>query len=239
MSEEKPPDAGLDESALDVAGLDDAALDDVTPDDAALDDAALDDAALDDIVRRFRRRSERFAATVAGVAETAWGNQSPCAEWTARDVVGHVVDMHQAMLTPVGRALSPAPTVDEDPLAAVHAARADVEAVLVDPTVARTVVGTPMGQTTVARHVDEVVSADLVLHGWDLARATFQDDTIDPAEVERMWPTAVAMPAEMRTPDAFGPGIVVFGPRVAVPDDAPLQDRLLGELGRDPDFTPR
>ena len=38
----------------------------------------------------------------------------------------------------------------------------------------------------------------------------------------------------MRIPDAFGPGIVVFGPEVPVPDDAPLQDRLLGLMGRDP-----
>ena len=37
-----------------------------------------------------------------------------------------------------------------------------------------------------------------------------------------------------RTPGAFGPGVVVFGPRVIVPDDAPMQDRLLGLLGRDP-----
>ena len=42
------------------------------------------------------------------------------------------------------------------------------------------------------------------------------------------------IPAEMRIPDAFGPGIVVFGPEVEVPDDAPLQDRLLGALGRHP-----
>ena len=33
---------------------------------------------------------------------------------------------------------------------------------------------------TVAEHIDQVVSADLVLHGWDLARATGQDETMDP-----------------------------------------------------------
>ena len=38
----------------------------------------------------------------------------------------------------------------------------------------------------------------------------------------------------MRIPGAYGPGIVVFGPEVKVPEDAPLQDRLLGLLGRDP-----
>ena len=43
---------------------------------------------------------------------------------------------------------------------------------------------------------------------------------------------------KMRTPGAFGPGIVVFGPEVPVPADAPLQDRLLGFIGRDPYLRP-
>ncbi|WP_302060791.1 hypothetical protein [Streptomyces sp. A3M-1-3] len=38
----------------------------------------------------------------------------------------------------------------------------------------------------------------------------------------------------MRTPDAFGPGVKVFGPEVVVPENAPPQDRLLGMTGRDP-----
>ena len=74
-----------------------------------------------------------------------------------------------------------------------------------------------MGRMTVAEHIDGVVSADLVLHGWDLARAAGLDDTIDPAEVERMWPTIEHIPDEMRIPEHFGPGVVVFGPEVPVP----------------------
>jgi hypothetical protein len=89
-----------------------------------------------------------------------------------------------------------------------------------------------------AAMVDGVVSSDLVLHRWDLARATGQDDTIDPAELERMWPELQQIPDVMRVPGAFGPGIVVFGPAVEVPPDAPLQDRALGLLGRDPAWTP-
>jgi hypothetical protein len=95
---------------------------------------------------------------------------------------------------------------------------------------------------TVEQHVDQVPSADMVMHGWDLARATGQDDTIDPAEVEGMWTGLSAMPPEfleqLRTPGAFGPGVEVFGPEVTVPEDAPLQDRLLGMIGRDPAWTP-
>ena len=102
------------------------------------------------------------------------------------------------------------------------------------PTLAPSECDTPMGRMTLAEHVDGVVSADLVLHGWDLARAAGLDDTIDPGEVERMWPSIADIPDEMRIPDHFGPGIVVFGPEVPVPATAPMQDRLLGKIGRDP-----
>jgi hypothetical protein len=61
---------------------------------------------------------------------------------------------------------------------------------------------------------------------------------MDPADVERMWAGTSAIPAAMmerlRTPGAFGPGIKVFGPEVKVAEDAPLQHRLLGLIGRDP-----
>ncbi|RSM62524.1 TIGR03086 family protein [Amycolatopsis sp. WAC 01376] len=186
------------------------------------------------IADRYRARADAFESKVAAVEAGQWENRSPCEEWSARDVVGHIVDMHAAMLRPFGRDLGPAPALSDDPLGALRAARADVEAILADPVLAATEHETPAGKMTAEQHIDQVVSADMVLHGWDLARATGQDDTIDPEEVARMWPGAQAMPEQMRVPGAFGPGIVVFGPEVKVPEDAPLQDRLLGLLGRDP-----
>jgi uncharacterized protein (TIGR03086 family) len=144
--------------------------------------------------------------------------------------------MHGVMLRPLDRSLSPAPSVQEDPLAAYRAARADVEGLLDDPEIAGSVHDSPAGRLSIEDMIDQVVSTDLVLHGWDLARATGQNDTIDPEEIERLWPGMQEIPDEMRTPGAFGPGVVVFGPLVEVPEDAPLQDRMLGLLGRDPKF---
>ncbi|MEV7550102.1 TIGR03086 family metal-binding protein [Amycolatopsis sp. NPDC089917] len=187
------------------------------------------------IADRYRVRADAFESKVAAVGAGQWENRSPCEEWNARDVVGHIVDMHGVILRPLGRESGTAPSLKEDPLGAFRAARADVEAVLADPVLMATDHETPAGKMTVEQHIDQVVSADMVVHGWDLARATGQDDTIDPEEVARMWPGAQEIPEQMRIPGAFGPGIVVFGPEVKVPEDAPLQDRLLGLLGRDPD----
>ncbi|WP_245816525.1 TIGR03086 family metal-binding protein [Rhodococcus maanshanensis] len=195
-------------------------------------------AAMNQIADRYRRRAEAFEQKIAAVRPGQWSEQSPCAAWTARDVVAHIVAMHAAMLRPVHRDLSPAPSVGDDPLAAFLAARVDVQAVLDSPELAETECDTPTGQMSVEQQIDEVLSDDLVLHGWDLARATGQDDAMDPGDVARLWSSALAIPADLmekcRTPGAFGPGIEVYGPEVTVPDDAPLQDRLLGLLGLDP-----
>jgi uncharacterized protein (TIGR03086 family) len=193
---------------------------------------------MNEISERYRRHADGFERKIAAVRPDQWSNQSPCEAWTARDVVDHLVSMHGYMLRPVDREPSAAPTVAEDPLGAFKAARADVEAVLDDPELAGLECDTPNGRMTVGRQIDEVVSDDLVLHGWDLARATGQDDAMDPQDVDRLWKITTAIPADLmekyRTPGAFGPGVEVFGPEVKVPDDAPLQDRLLGLIGRDP-----
>lgn len=189
---------------------------------------------MSEIADRYHARADAFERKVAAVRPERWSNQSPCQDWTAREVVGHIVDMHGVMLRPFDRALGQAPTVGEDPLGAFRAARAEIEAVLDDPLLAATRSDTPMGPMTAEQNIDRVVSEDMVIHGWDLARATEQDDTIDPYELERMWPAVQTIGPELRTPGAFGPGIVVFGPEVKISEGSPLQDRVLGLLGRDP-----
>ena len=192
----------------------------------------------DVILDRYRQRADRFEALVAATPADRWGYQSPCDEWDARDVVSHITDMYHHVLGCAGSEPRPAPSVADDPLGAFRVARTDVEGLLTDSEMAARVVDTPTGPQRVADHVDGVPSADLVLHGWDLARTTGQDDAIDPEELAQLWPELEQLPDEMRIPDHFGPGVVVFGPEVAVPEDAPIQDRVLGAAGRDPRFVP-
>ena len=75
--------------------------------------------------------------------------------------------------------------------------------------------------------IDRFLGFDLVVHGWDLARATGQDETMDPAEVERIWGMAESLGDNLRRSGVCGPEIPVSG-------DAPLQDRLLGAAGSRP-----
>jgi uncharacterized protein (TIGR03086 family) len=195
------------------------------------------------VADRYRRHADAFERKVGAVRPEQWSNQSPCEAWDARDVVEHVVVMHGVMLRPVNREPRAAPSVEDDPVRAFKSARADLEAVLDDPELAGRECDTPNGRMTVAQQIDEVVSDDLVLHGWDLARATGQDDGMEPDDVERLWAITTAIPSELmeryRTPGAFGPGVEVYGPEVEVAAEAPLQDRLLGLIGRDPGWSDR
>jgi uncharacterized protein (TIGR03086 family) len=179
-----------------------------------------------EIAERYRRRADAFERKVAAVRAGQWANQSPCAGWTARDVVEHVVSLHATMLPPVARKLEPA----DHPLTAFQEARAAIEDVLDDPIAALTETDTPTGRMTTEQHIDSVVSDDLVVHGWDLARATGQDELMDPVDIERLWAIAVAIPPELMEKYRES----VYGAEVPVAADAPLQDRLLGLLGREP-----
>ena len=64
----------------------------------------------------------------------------------------------------------------------------------------------------------------------DLAVVIGSDPTLPPDLVQGLWDLVSPVADEWRT---YG----VFGAAVPVPDDAPLQDRLLGLTGRDPRAT--
>jgi uncharacterized protein (TIGR03086 family) len=71
---------------------------------------------------------------------------------------------------------------------------------------------------------------ELVLHGWDLAKATDQPAGYDGPGLEAVYETV----SHFRAADVDG----LFGPAVQIPDDAPLLDRILGLAGRDPAWAP-
>ncbi len=72
-------------------------------------------------------------------------------------------------------------------------------------------------------------TADVALHGWDLARPTAQDDTLSPIVVQAVWDAFQPMAPMMKQSGVFGEG-----PSGNVGDAAPLQARLLDLTGRRP-----
>jgi uncharacterized protein (TIGR03086 family) len=70
-------------------------------------------------------------------------------------------------------------------------------------------------------------TAELAVHGWDLAQATGTGFTVDDDRLQGAWQAVQFLPAEGR-----GGPEVPFGPVVDPGSDAPMLDRLAGWMGR-------
>jgi uncharacterized protein (TIGR03086 family) len=177
------------------------------------------------VSERYRRLGDEFAATIAAVPDDRWDSASPCEGWTARDVVAHMCSVQGVFLGLVGEPAGEGPEVSEDPVGAWRAAAAPVDAVLADDERASSIYDGVFGPTTFESAVDRFANFDLVVHRWDLARATGGDETIDPEDAQRVIDGIAAF-----GPALYGPG--VCAEPVAVPEGADVTTRMLGLVGR-------
>ncbi len=181
---------------------------------------------MSEISTRYARLADAFATKIAAVPDDKWSAPTPCPEWTARELVGHVVTTQGMFLGFVGRSAGSVPSVDHDPAAAWDAARAAVQHDLDDPQLATAEFEGFFGRSTFEMAVDRFLCFDLVVHGWDLAHATGIDEHIEPGDLERVREQTKAFGDAMRSPGAFGPA-------VEPPPGADEQTKLLAFLGRE------
>ena len=129
---------------------------------------------------RHREIGRVFTHRVQGTR--SWDVPSPVAEWTARDVVRHLTAWFPSFLAAgSGIQLPAGPSVDEDPVGAWQAQCDAVQTLLDDPATADLVLSNQhIGEVPLDRAIDQFYTADVFMHTWDLARATGQDDRLDP-----------------------------------------------------------
>ena len=186
----------------------------------------------DDLLSLFQQRADRFTRVVEAVdASTGrWDVPSPCEGWSARDVVGHVLETQRDFLERQGLAAGPEPDLT-DPAAAWRAQRAHVTTVLAADGVAAREYDGYFGPTTIADTIADFYGWDLAVLGSDVARATGQEWSVSDAEAADLHATA----------DGWGPALHsegVCADAVEVGPDASVTDRLLARLGRDPSWQP-
>ena len=181
---------------------------------------------MSDIQERYERVTARFTEVVRAVPAGAWENPSPCEGWTARDVVGHLTEWIPAFFGGQGVAFPPVPSVEDDPVSAWETVQTSIATALADRTVAATRIETPFSAQSFAETVDMIVTGDVFTHTWDLARATGQDESLDPDQLQRMVAAVGAMPEEALRADGM------FGPPLEVPPGADDQTKYLAYLGR-------
>ncbi|NYE37189.1 uncharacterized protein (TIGR03086 family) [Nocardioides cavernae] len=165
---------------------------------------------------------------VAGTPD--WDAPAPVTGWTARDVVDHLVTWLPGFLAAGGVDLAAGPSADDDPVAAWQH-HADAVQTLLDGRGAEDFTHPHVGPGRLDTTIDRFYTADVFMHSWDLARATGQEARLDEDEAAGM--LSGMQPIEQLLRDSGQ-----YGPAVPVPLDAPVVDRLMGFVGRDPAWRP-
>ncbi|MEU8661587.1 TIGR03086 family metal-binding protein [Actinoplanes philippinensis] len=177
---------------------------------------------------RHRRIAAGFTARVEGAKD--WDAPAPVEGWTARDVVRHLVEWLPGLLSSgAGVTLPAGPGVDTDPVRTWEVHVTAVQALLDEPG-GRELTNPHLGTLPLDQAIDRFYTTDVFMHTWDLARATGQDETLE----TEMCATLVA---GMEPMDEMLRASGQYGPAVPVPAGADPQTRLIGFIGRDPQWT--
>lgn len=169
-------------------------------------------------------RLDPFTAVVDAVPTTAWGQQTPCDQWLARDVIGHLIETQRDFLLRHEVAVGAEAASDADPRARWHTHAEHVSSALTAEELSREVDGY-FGPTTIGETMIDFYGFDLIVHRWDLAQAIGQGTQFSEDE----------MAAVDRSIATFGDQMYHTGicaPAIAVAAESDRQTKLLALMGR-------
>ncbi|HEY1990514.1 MAG TPA: TIGR03086 family metal-binding protein [Acidimicrobiales bacterium] len=180
--------------------------------------------------------AKRMADLIAGVAPDSLDAPTPCPKYSLGDLVDHVGGLSLAFTAAATKAMggdtaqAPSPAASrlgKDWRTRIPGELAALAEAWRDP--AAWSGFTQAGGVDLPGEIAGLVALDeLVIHGWDIARASGQAYECDPPTLAAVYEFV----APMAAPGHEAPRI--FGPVVEVPEDAPLLDRIIGLSGRDP-----
>ena len=180
--------------------------------------------------------ARRMADLISGVPQDSLDAPTPCPKYTLGDLVDHVGGLSLAFTAAATKAVggdsAQGPSgqasrlgddwrtrIPRDPIGLAEAWH--------DP--AAWSGFTQAGGVDLPGEIAGLVALDeLVIHGWDVARASGQAYDCESATLEAVYEFVVPMSAPGQEAQR------IFGPVVEVPEDAPLLDRLIGLTGRNP-----
>jgi len=185
-----------------------------------------------DLTAVYERSLSATGRVVDGVQPEQLQGPTPCTEWDVRLLLHHVIGANFMFAgVAAGGTMDAGGEMPEltalDPAAVYAESAAQVLAAWRQPGAldrrCHLSFGDMPARATMAIHL-----LDTVVHGWDLAKATGQDTTLDPELAD-----AALVVAEGMISDALR-ATGAFGPAVAVAADAPVGDRLVAFTGRRP-----
>ena len=144
---------------------------------------------MSEITDRYRRVADGFTRRANAVPAGAWGNPAPCDGWVARDIIGHLVGWIPPFLHDgAGVELPAGPSISTDPARAWSTMKDAIQTLLDDPQQASGTFSHPQaGEHRLDDAIGMFILGDVLIHTWDLARATGLDETLEAAEVAGMF----------------------------------------------------
>ncbi len=186
----------------------------------------------DALLERHAEALRLFGERVRDIRDDQWGAPTPCTEWTVRDLVNHVT-AEQLWIPPLvtegrtveelGDAFS-GDVLGDDPVAAWDRASVAAHAAFAASGALERTVQLSYGPARGSAYCSEL-TADCVVHTWDLCRGIGADDRLPDTLVE------FSIKEVMPYADALAASGMYAGP-VEVPAGADAQTRLLAMLGR-------
>jgi uncharacterized protein (TIGR03086 family) len=183
-----------------------------------------------------------LASLIKGTRPEQMSHRTPCAKWTVHDLINHVVGgghvfaaafrgesppgMPEGATEAEVTAAMP-DLLGDDPAGAFASAIADYRDAIGRPGAADQMVTLPFDRLPGQVAMD-IAAVDLLVHSWDLARATGQEYKPSPDLVEAADAFArTAIPPQARDGDAFAA-------EVPAPAGASPLERLIAFTGRQP-----
>ena len=181
---------------------------------------------------QYRRALLHTGRIVVGVRPEHLPLPTPCRDWDVRLLLNHIIGgNYMCAEVAAGRRADATGDMDDhtlpDPGSNYVASAEAVLAAWAAPGAMERRCHMPFGDIPAPAAVS-IHFLDIVVHGWDLARATGQDTTIEPDLAAE----ALDISHGLLSPELRETG--VFGPEVPISDDNPLHDRLAAFMGRCP-----
>jgi uncharacterized protein (TIGR03086 family) len=178
-----------------------------------------------------QRAADAFGGHVHAIRDDQWTAPTPCSEWNVRQLVNHVVgEMRWSPPLLAGRTIAEVgdrfdgDVLGDDPKAAWDDSAAEAVAAVSAGDSMEHIVHLSFGDFP-GREYTMQLFTDLLIHGWDLARAIGDDDRLDPELVEACGDWFAPLEEAYRAGGAVGP-------RVDLESRADAQTRLLAMFGR-------
>jgi len=162
-------------------------------------------AGMSDVLQRYQRVADAFAARIDGVRPDQWTDPTPCTDWTVRQLVVHATATQWRVLATVAGSEATEVDGDADLAGQWREATAAIAAALADPHQAGRTVGGMFGEQTFESLVGRLLCSDALVHTWDLARATGQDERLDPTAVTAATTFLAPLDEAIRAPGGFAP----------------------------------